>query len=300
MNGECCMVRELLPLYLEDLTTPETRAQIQAHLQICTACQEEKARLEKALSPREPELPIKKLRKLLNRRHRFALLLTALAVLLVAASAFAWLTAPEYCNAGEAEPRILEAEGRLYITFSNLVQHSSCLRTVNDENGGAEYSIEAWTTPLDRAHGDGLQCICIPVEEHMTVWFAQNNGQADVLLYGEKTGDVRVLLPRLALGSYVTAALCLTAVLAAATVLLRKTRMFHGLLRALTLPISWLNGTIIVKGFDFTSYHIQRDMAMIALISVTILITLQQLIHGLEKRKKAPPYGGGATEKRWM
>lgn len=42
MNGECCMVRELLPLYLEDLTTPETRAQIQAHLQICTACQEEK------------------------------------------------------------------------------------------------------------------------------------------------------------------------------------------------------------------------------------------------------------------
>lgn len=124
--------------------------------------------MEKALPPREPELPVKKLRKLLNRRHRFALLLTALAAL------------------------------------------------------------------------------------------------------------------------------------AAATVLLRKTGMFHGLLRALMLPNSWLSGTIIVKGFDFTSYHIQRDMAMIALISVTILITLQQLIHGLEKRKNAPPYGGGATEKRWM
>lgn len=300
MNGECCMVRELLPLYLEELTTPETTAQIQAHLQACTACQAEKARLEQALPPREPELPVKKLRKLLNRRRRFALLLTALAVLLVAVSAFAWLTAPEYCTAGEAEPRILEAGGRLYITFSNRVQHSSCLRTINGENGGTEYAIEAWTTPLDRARGDGLQCICIPAEEHMTVWFAQNNGQADVLLYGEGTGDVRMLLPRLALGSYVTAALCLVVVLAAAAVILRKSRMFHGLLRALALPVSWLCGSVIIKGFDFTSYHIQRDVAAIALISMTILTTLQLLIHGLKRRKKAPPYGGGAAEERRM
>lgn len=300
MNGKCCMVRELLPLYLEELTTPETTVQIQAHLQACTACQAEKARLEQALPPREPELPVKKLRKLLNRRRRFALLLTALAVLLVAVSAFAWLTAPEYCNIGEAEPRILEAEGRLYITFSNRVQHSSCLRTINGENGEAEYAIETWTTPLDRAHGDGLQCICIPAEEYMTVWFAQNNGQADVLLYGEGTGDVRMLLPRLALGSYVTAALCLAAVLAAAAVILRKSRLCAGLLRALTLPVSWLSGSVIVKGFDFTSYHIQRDVAVIALISMTILTTLQLLIHGLKTRKKAPPYGGGAAEDRRM
>lgn len=300
MNGECCMVRELLPLYLEELTTPETTVQIQAHLQACTACQAEKARLEQALPPREPELPVKKLRKLLNRRRRFALLLTVLAVLLVAVSAFAWLTAPEYCNAGEAEPQILEAEGRLYITFSNRVQHSSCLRTINGENGEAEYAIETWTTPLDRARGDGLQCICIPVEEHMTVWFAQNNGQADVLLYGEGTGDVRMLLPRLALGSYVTAALCLAAVLAAAAVILRKSRLCDGLLRALTLPVSWLCGSVIVKRFDFTSYHIQRDVTAIALISMTILTTLQLLIHGLKRRKKAPPYGGGSAEERRM
>lgn len=298
MNGKCCMVRELLPLYLEDLTTPETTAQIQAHLQTCTACQEEKARLEQMLPPREPELPVKKLQKLLNRRRRFALLLTALAVLLVAVSAFAWLTAPEYYTAEVAEPRILETEDRLYITFSSRVQHSSCLRTINGETGGAEYSIEAWTTPLDRERGDGLQCICIPVEEPMTVWFTQNNGQEDVLLYGEETGDARILLPRLALGSYVTAALCLAAVLAVAAALLRKTRLYHGLLRALTLPISWLSGTVIVRGFNFTSYHIQRDLAMIALISVTILIALQLLINKLLAAKKAPPYGGGAAEER--
>lgn len=298
MNGKCCMVRELLPLYLEDLTTPETTAQIQAHLQTCTACQEEKARLEQMLPPREPELPVKKLRKLLNRRRRFALLLTALAVLLVAVSAFAWLTAPEYYTVEVAEPRILETEDRLYITFSSRVQHSSCLRTINGETGGAEYSIEAWTTPLDRERVDGLQCICIPVEEPMTVWFTQNNGQEDVLLYGEETGDARILLPRLALGSYVTAALCLAAVLAVAAALLRKTRLYHGLLRALTLPISWLSGTVIVRGFNFTSYHIQRDLAMIALISVTILIALQLLINKHLAAKKAPPYGGGAAEER--
>lgn len=298
MNGKCCMVRELLPLYLEDLTTPETTAQIQAHLQTCTACQEEEARLEQMLPPREPELPVKKLRKLLNRRRRFALLLTALAVLLVAVSAFAWLTAPEYYTVEVAEPRILETEDRLYITFSSRVQHSSCLRTINGETGGAEYSIEAWTTPLDRERVDGLQCICIPVEEPMTVWFTQNNGQEDVLLYGEETGDARILLPRLALGSYVTAALCLAAVLAVAAALLRKTRLYHGLLRALTLPISWLSGTVIVRGFNFTSYHIQRDLAMIALISVTILIALQLLINKHLAAKKAPPYGGGAAEER--
>ena len=38
MNQECSIVRDLLPLYAERLTSPETAAFVEKHLRICADC----------------------------------------------------------------------------------------------------------------------------------------------------------------------------------------------------------------------------------------------------------------------
>ena len=35
---DCCVVRDLLPAYVEELTEPETAEQVRSHLAECAAC----------------------------------------------------------------------------------------------------------------------------------------------------------------------------------------------------------------------------------------------------------------------
>ena len=35
---DCCVVRDLLPSYIEELTEPETSAQVKEHLETCPPC----------------------------------------------------------------------------------------------------------------------------------------------------------------------------------------------------------------------------------------------------------------------
>ena len=47
---DCCVVRDLLPAYIEDLTEKETAAQVREHLEDCGACQS----LERDTRSQEP------------------------------------------------------------------------------------------------------------------------------------------------------------------------------------------------------------------------------------------------------
>ena len=46
MKTECSVVRDLLPLYVEDMVSPETAQYVKSHLAECSACQAELESLE--------------------------------------------------------------------------------------------------------------------------------------------------------------------------------------------------------------------------------------------------------------
>ena len=48
MNQECSIVRDLLPLYAERLTSPETAAFVEKHLRTCADC---RAALQETQAP---------------------------------------------------------------------------------------------------------------------------------------------------------------------------------------------------------------------------------------------------------
>ncbi len=76
---DCCVVRDLLPAYLEELTEPETSAQVAAHLEGCEDCK----RLEADLRSQVPvEKVPKKALNFLKRVKRTRLLAAALTLML--------------------------------------------------------------------------------------------------------------------------------------------------------------------------------------------------------------------------
>lgn len=81
---DCCVVRDLLPSYIEELTESETSQQIEEHLEQCTACSE----LEHNLRTQVPVTPIPKkslrfLKRVRNNRIASALFAIVIAILIV-------------------------------------------------------------------------------------------------------------------------------------------------------------------------------------------------------------------------
>ena len=201
MKQECAITRDLLPLYLEGLAGPESAAFVRRHLEQCPDCRAEQERLFRE-TPREPELPVKRLRQLLLREKYIRLLATVLAVLAVAAAVFSRLSAPEYLSAGQAAPETAAVGDALCIVFSPAVRHVSCV-SWTDETGAPVYQLEAWTTLLDGGEPQaGRQSVTLPRQKGMIVFYAQNNGQDDALLYGTAADAGGWALPRLALNYY--------------------------------------------------------------------------------------------------
>lgn len=91
-NLDCCVVRDLLPAYLEGLTEEETSAQVRAHLEGCENCRE----LEKDMRAQVPlEKAPKGTLKFLKRVKRTRLLAAVLSVV-VALWCMWWLYDQEF------------------------------------------------------------------------------------------------------------------------------------------------------------------------------------------------------------
>lgn len=284
MKQECAITRDLLPLYLEGLAGPESAAFVRQHLEQCPDCRAEQERLSRE-TPREPELPVKRLRKLLLREKYVRLLAAVLAALAVAAAVFSRLSAPEYLSAGQAAPETAAVGDALCIVFSPAVRHVSCV-SWTDETGAPVYQLEAWTTLLDGGEPQaGYQSVTLPRQEGMIVFYAQNNGQDDALLYGTAAEEGGRALPRLALNYYGAAAAVLAAALALAAVVVKPLR--YRFLQGLTLPVSWLLATLLVKGKSWVSYALPRDLSMIALTAMALWALLLLLLKWQRQKPSA-------------
>lgn len=283
MKQECSIVRDLLPLYVEDMVSPETAAFVGEHLKSCETCQAEVQRLRQPpdVTPptqeERPEAPLRLLqRKLLLKRIQTALLAGGF-VLVVLLSAFAILSAPRYFPYTAQLLEVTEqADGSLTITFDQAVTQCQVesLGTQEPDNQSESYSIQAWTSPWDQwfsRSGSRTLTITPQTDRPVRVYYAQNNGQGDVLVYGEHPDGGMETLPRLVLGYYLFLAAGVFVVLLVVWCAAKKkpkVRQWVG--RALLLPPAYGVGHLIVLGFTTVSYCATRDFILIVAIGALV------------------------------
>ena len=115
MNQECSIVRDLLPLYAERLTSPETAAFVEKHLRTCADCRAalQETQAPPALQPAPDAAPLQHLQKRLARKRLQIIVMTALFVLTAVISTAGILNAPIYFPYTDDLVQVTEDAGAL-------------------------------------------------------------------------------------------------------------------------------------------------------------------------------------------
>jgi len=303
MKNECSIVRDLLPLYVEQMVSAETGEFVKEHLEGCEACRAEWEGMKRARAQEKGEkeandkesvnskenaavgdevAPLVSMRRKLRKQKVKTMLCTGLFLVALFVSAFACLSIPVYFPY-EADLFTIKGNGNESITIA-FDERVTDYRLVTDayncpEEGITEgmgtYQIEAWTSLWSKWFSKGsAQSVTIQkgVDEEISVYYTSNDGHEDVCIYGEPiTSGGVVTLPRLVLGYYfVLAVVCAAVLLVIWFFVRRKTKGKAVIETILFYPISYCIAHIIIAGHRPSIYAAQRDFLFIVFVSILI------------------------------
>ncbi|MBQ6019966.1 MAG: zf-HC2 domain-containing protein [Clostridia bacterium] len=277
MKTECCLVKDLLPLYAENMVSDETAALVAEHLNECADCAARAERLRQpAAEIPAPEAtadeaaPLRRVKKNLKKRKAAVALLAAAAAFLAVFAVFSHLTRPNYVpfeNSGAAVH--IAANGVMSVSFSEAVTSCRVVPVqIPDAPEAYEIEIEAWSSGWDKILGKKAGTVVLPEspakEQPQRVYYCDMAKQGDLLcLYGEPRDDGGIVLPRLFLGAYFFAALALAAAAGLLRVLLRRNEKAATALEyILFAPLSYLAAHLVLLQ-GFVSYSAARDFVML-------------------------------------
>ena len=287
-NRECSIVRDILPLYVENVISDDTKQFVDEHLSHCTECKNE-------LELSQTDIPVKKkcsekdsgievIKKIgldIKKKRVFTGILSAVISTIVVILSFAYLTAPEYLPYAESFDIISVKDNNGCVTLSFTGEYE----IYQSEQGVFDISI--YNTIWNKLFNiEKKQDITVnPNGETVnTIYYVSNGGQEDEVIYGRNpinNGGV-MTLPRLFLNYYFVTAIIFALVLAMLVVIFRKKEKVKALIvKILFIPISYIVSHIMIKGWNATSYSAVRDFYLILLL----VIPIYSLFYILYKKK---------------
>lgn len=277
--NKCSIVKDLLPLYIENMLQEDSKKFVEEHLADCPDCQKElKAMQQSAKVVVDADVvPLKKLRKKMLEDKIQTILFTMALVFVIAIAAFAVLNSPRFFPYDANLMQITENEnGKLLISFDERVKAYGYTKYYDEQSDVEVYDISAWDSLWEHYFSTkGQQNMSLEVKssDKVRIFYNQNNGDSDVLIYGLEMDGGVVSLPRLALSYYFTFALLCLLMFWLMRLFIRKHEdVKRALDRIWPLPLAYILAHFCVKGFEFRTYTLQRDFGYIMLITVAIYI----------------------------
>lgn len=131
----CNVIRDLLPLYAEDMVSPESKALVEDHLQGCESCTKELENLKNT-----PKLPLevetgslRRVENAIQKRRTLTALAAAMTAIALIVTVYIFMNTTIYLTAGQAvEGLELREDGGLAIDFADCTNGNS--RTDSGEN----------------------------------------------------------------------------------------------------------------------------------------------------------------------
>ncbi len=313
MKNECSIVRDLLPLYVEQMVSAETGGFVKAHLVECTECREEYEQMKEVQvgqegkrGPEEKEnkeavAPLVTIQRKLRKQKIKTILCTGLFLVALFVSAFALLSIPAYFPY-EADLFTIKDNGdeSITITFDERVTEYRCEADAYGdlEEGAGEatrnYQITAWSSLWSKWFSKGsVQSVTIQkgVTEEISIYYTSNDGHEDVCVYGEPiTSGGVVTLPRLVLGYYFILAVMSVVVLFVIWLFVRRKAKRKAVIETILFyPVSYCIAHVIIAGYRPSTYAAQRDFMFIMFLSILIYggVLLARSIYRERKEIKA-------------
>ena len=306
MKIPCSVVRDLLPLYAEEMIEEETRALVDEHLEDCADCSQKLEEI-KAAAPVPAEntavdsaKPLLVLKKMINKRRWITAAIAALCVFILLVSAFhrinEWHQVPweegliqvtgvekmadvEKRNNPfpEEEETIKQPDESKVLTFQ-VDSKISGIHSVHEKNeNGTTTIIQGWSNnPNRKLTGDYAENTIYPVPDRLLY----DTGDGQILLWGEPMDESLVIMPRLALASYAILACCLASLSALLWFLFRNKKDAFIFRQVFFAPVSYLTGHLLIKGFHARTFFLDNDLGCILLVGAAVyaLLTLGWIV----------------------
>ena len=302
MRNECNIIRDLLPLYAENMVSSDTSDFVEEHLKNCEACRKEYDRTKEfqPTQERSDAAPLLKLSRKMKVKRIQTIALTAVFVIALFVSAFAVLDAPIYLpySDGIVTLEQLDDKGML-LTFDEEVTDFDCT-VYEDPDGGNLYycDIQAWTSLWDKwfsqdkgklsttvraKNTDPVIAVYVPNDSSENVCIAKYDPNAENKIDKNVVYENTTILPRLSLGYYLILAVAALVMLGIVWFMTRKKAELHLWAERIGLyPVSYIISHYIVSGISWTSFSLPRDFSLIVFISILLycgLLLAHNILH---------------------
>ncbi|MDR7855194.1 zf-HC2 domain-containing protein [Tissierella sp.] len=297
MKVTCNVIRDILPLYAENMLSDDSCAIVVEHIEQCQECKIylDELKTSKKIPADTNASPLLKIKSKLRKNKIQTVIFSMMFSIMIFVITIAFLTAPEYIPYNETSVIINEiGNGSVLAQFENTVYGYDINRYPTDDNTGYVYHITTWNSIWNRniKKSNTNNTILNPNGENVvSVYYYQADGSEDKLMYGKEInpdGGI-VTLPRLFLTYYTLIALILVAVCGFFMALFhRNKKVLNFTMKIFFLPVSYLLGHLVIKGFTTSSYTATRDFYAILLVMIPTyiaFITAARLIKENNKRK---------------
>jgi len=154
MKISCDIIRDILPLYVENMVSEATKEMVDVHLQECNDCQEELTTLKRSTVPMDVDTgSLKRVGDAIRYRRVLAVLAVILFIGTLGLGIALMLDATIYLSASDAVEKIEVVGNEAKIIWdSRVIGTSGCVETEDPGN----YAVTAWTNlyrilmPMDR------------------------------------------------------------------------------------------------------------------------------------------------------
>ena len=264
MKLSCNIIRDLLPLYAEELASQDSAKVVREHLETCGDCLGalEKMRERPIILREEPGLDA--LRRGLWKRRLLTALCAVLTVCMLGCWFLSWLTAPIYLDESIITNIADNHDGTVTISMDAAAAGRQTFQVEIDPSPAGETFViwtsrwqeYNWSEPIPRPFAITRTVL------HDGIYLFTGQGE-DTLIYENPQKFINggvMTLPRLYLSFYFLLALGLGAVLVVCGLLLRKKRAGAWLTAAGALALCYGISQGVVCGFTFASFFAEQEL----------------------------------------
>mgnify|MGYP000860142885 FL=1 len=294
MKVTCNVIKDVLPLYLENMLSDDSCTMVEEHIDQCQGCKNylNEMRTFNEMPVDRNIFPLLKIKSTLRKKKIQTAIFSMMFSIMLFVIAIAFLTAPEYIPYSEKSVTINEiGNGSVLAQFEDTVYGYDINRYLTDDKTGYVYHITTWNSIWNRniKKSNTNNTILNPNYENVvSVYYYHTDGSEDILMYGKDinpNGGI-VTLPRLFLSYY-----ALIAIVFAATcglimlILYRNKKVLNFTMKVFFLPVSYLLSHLIIKGFTTSSYTETRDFYAILSVMIPLYIAFLMAVNLIRQYK---------------
>ena len=262
------IIRDLLPLYAEELASADSAGVVEAHLCECEGCRTELDALKKPVPVPAEEPGIRKIRKGLVRRWLLGLTCGMLSILLIVSCVGWWLLNPIYLP----ETVITSVENSEYLedwvdiyASAPLAGYRRLFGDGRQWTEGINYSVFYTFRLAEWMQEEPLEEYLRSIPERYAIWLFQDDGSM-VLLHGDGEND-QPPVQWSYLEKFTIAALAVGIFLTVLGLILRKKRAGRCILSAGVLSVCYAVSQWVVCGGSMASFFWKRELLWAVLIA---------------------------------